>query len=109
MAVRSTELIPATVLTTTPVTILPGTGGRTALVKQLFVHNTSASARRVTLYFNGSTDPDTIFSRVVQPAETEVLSGLCLVVTLNWDLVAKGNGAGLVITGFGSYLLGDPA
>lgn len=109
MAVRSTPLWGPTALTTSSGVVLPGTSGRTAIVKSLFVHNTAGSTRRAFFYWNGDTDPDIIFTVPAPAGETVMVNGLFLVVDLNYDLWADASGAGLVCSAFGAYLAGDPS
>lgn len=109
MAVRSTELVLPVALTTTAQLVIPGTSGRTYIVKTLAAYNSSASTRRVQLYANGDAAGDTILDRSIAAGDTLLITELFLVVTLNWDLLAKSNGAGVVLSMFGANLEGDPS
>lgn len=109
MAVRSTPLFGPITLSTSSGVVLPGTSGRTAIVKSLFVHNTAGATRRAFFYNNGDTDADIIFTVPAAAGESVIINGLFLVVDLNYDLIADANGAGMVVSGMGAYLLGDPS
>lgn len=109
MTVRSTPLLAPTVLTTTAGSVIPGTAGRTFIVKTLCMHNTAGAARRITLFWNGDTDADIIATWPLPAGESVVVNGFFLVIDLNYNLWAKANGAGTIMSAFGANLLGDPS